>query len=45
MAFPVMNEVRVNQQPIIQTQEHITILGLDVNKEAGGIMANLSDSR
>lgn len=39
------NEVRTNQQPIVHTQEHIIILGLEVNKEAGGIMANLSDSR
>lgn len=29
----------------MQTQEHVTILGLDINKESGGIMANLSDSR
>jgi len=39
------NEVRTDQQPVINTQEHVTILGLEVNKEAGGIMANLSDSR
>ena len=39
------NEVRINQQPLIQTQGHVTILGLDINKESGGIMANLSDSR
>lgn len=44
------NEVRTNQQPTIYTQAHVTILNLDIlnldiNKEAGGIMANLSDSR
>jgi hypothetical protein len=40
------NEVRTNQQPTtIHAQQHVTILGLEVNKEAGGIMANLSDSR
>jgi hypothetical protein len=39
------NEVRTGQQPIIHKQEHVTIISLEVNKEAGGIMANLSDSR
>jgi hypothetical protein len=39
------NEVRTNQPPTIHPQAHITILNLDINKEAGGIMANLSDSR
>jgi hypothetical protein len=39
------NEVRTNEQITIRTQEHVTILDLEINKEGGGIMANLSDSR
>jgi hypothetical protein len=39
------NEVRTNEPTTVRTQEHVTILGLEINKEGGGIMANLSDSR
>ena len=37
------NEVRTNQQPEIRTQEHLTILSLEIRE--GEITANLSDSR
>ena len=36
-------EIRTDQQPIIHTQEHLTILNLEVRE--GEMTANLSDSR